>query len=112
MRIALAVEYAGDAFCGWQSQASACSVQDALERALGSIAAQRIATAAAGRTDAGVHAALQIHVALYICVQTAFEIHERNVASASRGLETIAFHSPIDRAPAGRLTYSARHATF
>jgi len=60
MRIALAVEYAGDAFCGWQSQASACSVQDALERALGSIAAQRIATAAAGRTDAGVHAASQI----------------------------------------------------
>jgi len=60
MRIALAIEYAGDAFCGWQSQASACSVQDALERALGSIAAQRVATAAAGRTDAGVHAASQI----------------------------------------------------
>ncbi len=60
MRIALAIEYAGDAFCGWQSQASACSVQDALERALGSIASQRVATAAAGRTDAGVHATSQI----------------------------------------------------
>jgi tRNA pseudouridine38-40 synthase len=60
MRIALAMEYAGDAFCGWQSQASACSAQDALERALGSIAAQTVATAAAGRTDAGVHATSQI----------------------------------------------------
>jgi len=60
MRIALAIEYAGDAFCGWQSQPSSCSVQDALEQALGSIAAQRVATAAAGRTDAGVHAASQI----------------------------------------------------
>jgi tRNA pseudouridine38-40 synthase len=60
MRIALAIEYAGDAFCGWQSQASACSAQDALERALGSIAAQTVVTAAAGRTDAGVHATSQI----------------------------------------------------
>jgi tRNA pseudouridine38-40 synthase len=60
MRIALGIEYAGDAFCGWQSQSSACSVQDALERALGSIAARRIVVAAAGRTDAGVHATSQI----------------------------------------------------
>jgi tRNA pseudouridine38-40 synthase len=60
MRIALAIEYAGDAFCGWQSQASACGVQDALERALGSIAKHRVSTVAAGRTDAGVHAASQV----------------------------------------------------
>src|SRR5438067_11901616 len=60
MRIALAVEYAGDAFCGWQSQPNGCGVQDALERALGAIAAQPIDTVAAGRTDAGVHASSQI----------------------------------------------------
>ena len=60
MRIALAIEYAGDAFCGWQSQPSGCGVQDALERALGEIAGERIATIAAGRTDAGVHATSQI----------------------------------------------------
>jgi tRNA pseudouridine38-40 synthase len=60
MRIALAIEYAGDAFCGWQSQPSGCGVQDALERALGEIAGERITTIAAGRTDAGVHATSQI----------------------------------------------------
>lgn len=60
MRIALAIEYAGDGFCGWQSQSSQCGVQDALERALGEIAGERTATVAAGRTDAGVHATSQI----------------------------------------------------
>ena len=56
MRIALGIEYAGDVFCGWQSQPSGCGVQDALERALGQIAGEPITTIAAGRTDAGVHA--------------------------------------------------------
>ncbi|HEY4137575.1 MAG TPA: tRNA pseudouridine(38-40) synthase TruA [Casimicrobiaceae bacterium] len=39
---------------------SGCGVQDAFERALGEIAGARIATIAAGRTDAGVHATSQI----------------------------------------------------
>ena len=60
MRIALALEYDGSAFCGWQSQAAACGVQDALEHALSGIAAERTAVAAAGRTDAGVHAVSQV----------------------------------------------------
>jgi len=60
MRIALALEYDGSAFCGWQSQASACGVQDALERALSEIAAGPVSVAAAGRTDAGVHAVSQV----------------------------------------------------
>ncbi|MEP7275873.1 MAG: tRNA pseudouridine(38-40) synthase TruA [Betaproteobacteria bacterium] len=60
MRIALALEYAGSAFCGWQSQPSACGVQDALERALSQVAAQRVTVVAAGRTDAGVHAVSQV----------------------------------------------------
>ena len=60
MRLAIGLEYAGDAFCGWQSQASGCGVQDALERAAGEIAAHPVTATAAGRTDAGVHAVLQI----------------------------------------------------
>ena len=60
MRIALGLEYDGSAFCGWQSQASDCGVQDHLEKALSSLAAQRISVTAAGRTDAGVHAAAQV----------------------------------------------------
>ena len=59
-RIALGLEYHGAAFCGWQTQPSACSVQDALERALTTIAGEKIATICAGRTDAGVHALGQV----------------------------------------------------
>jgi tRNA pseudouridine38-40 synthase len=60
LRIALGLEYDGSAFCGWQSQASACGVQDHLEKALGALAAERICVTAAGRTDAGVHASAQV----------------------------------------------------
>ena len=60
MRYALAVEYAGHAFCGFQSQPSRCGVQDALERAIGAIAGHPVTVSAAGRTDAGVHAVSQI----------------------------------------------------
>jgi tRNA pseudouridine38-40 synthase len=60
MRYALALEYDGGSFCGFQSQPPACAVQDALERALTAIAAAPVRVAAAGRTDAGVHATSQI----------------------------------------------------
>lgn len=60
MRVALAVEYAGAAFCGFQSQPTGCGVQDALERAIGTIAGHEITVVPAGRTDAGVHATSQV----------------------------------------------------
>ncbi|HEY1329020.1 MAG TPA: tRNA pseudouridine(38-40) synthase TruA [Casimicrobiaceae bacterium] len=60
MRIALCLEYNGSSFCGFQSQADGCAVQDALERALGAVAADDVTVVAAGRTDAGVHATSQV----------------------------------------------------
>ena len=60
MRIALGLEYDGAPFHGWQSQADGSGVQDALERALAAIAGARAHAMAAGRTDAGVHATLQV----------------------------------------------------
>lgn len=60
MRIALGLEYDGAPFCGWQHQPSGCAVQDHLELALSAFADSRIATVAAGRTDAGVHARAQV----------------------------------------------------
>ena len=59
-RIALGIEYDGSAFCGWQTQADGCAVQDAVERALSEIASHPVATICAGRTDAGVHALAQV----------------------------------------------------
>ena len=60
MRFALGIEYDGASFCGWQSQSSGCGVQDALEKAIASIAEHPIRIHAAGRTDAGVHALMQV----------------------------------------------------
>lgn len=60
MRIALSIEYDGAHYCGWQSQANACGVQDYLEVAIKNIAGHAIRIHAAGRTDTGVHALAQI----------------------------------------------------
>ena len=60
MRIALGLEYEGSGFCGWQSQASGCAVQDALEAALAEVADSPTRVVCAGRTDAGVHALGQV----------------------------------------------------
>src|SRR5438128_2534485 len=60
MRIALGISYHGSAYQGWQSQPSGLTVQDKLESVLSQFAAQPISTVCAGRTDAGVHALMQV----------------------------------------------------
>jgi len=60
VRLALGIRYNGQAYEGWQSQRSGRTVQDKLEAALGKFAAQPIGTLCAGRTDAGVHALMQV----------------------------------------------------
>jgi len=59
-RIALGIEYDGSAFRGWQSQESAVGIQSLVERALADVADHPIEVMAAGRTDAGVHALMQV----------------------------------------------------
>lgn len=60
MRLALGIRYNGMAYEGWQSQLSGRTVQDKLEAALAKFAVQPISTLCAGRTDAGVHASMQV----------------------------------------------------
>ena len=59
-KIALGIQYDGRAFCGWQRQAHALSVQQSLEESLSRIAAEDIRVFCAGRTDSGVHALGQV----------------------------------------------------
>jgi tRNA pseudouridine38-40 synthase len=61
-RFALAVEYCGERYHGWQrlKGTNHLTAQAALEDALGFVAAEPIQLVCAGRTDAGVHATNQI----------------------------------------------------
>ena len=60
MRIALGIEYDGSQFFGWQSQPCVQTVQDVLNLALSAVAGAQLTTHAAGRTDTGVHALMQV----------------------------------------------------
>jgi tRNA pseudouridine38-40 synthase len=59
-RYALKVEYHGAPFAGWQRQKDQPSVQGAIEAALAKLEPGPHTIAAAGRTDAGVHALGQV----------------------------------------------------
>ncbi|WP_417724759.1 tRNA pseudouridine(38-40) synthase TruA [Salipiger sp.] len=59
-RYALLVEYDGGPFSGWQRQTDHPSVQAAIEAALARLEPRAHTIAAAGRTDAGVHARGQV----------------------------------------------------
>ncbi|MGI9368606.1 MAG: tRNA pseudouridine(38-40) synthase TruA [Ruegeria sp.] len=59
-RYALKVEYQGEPFAGWQRQKDLPTVQGAIEDALSNIEQGSHTIAAAGRTDAGVHALGQV----------------------------------------------------
>lgn len=59
-RIALGVCYDGAPWQGWQTQPGGRTVQDTLEVALRNFVGAPVATICAGRTDTGVHAAMQV----------------------------------------------------
>jgi tRNA pseudouridine38-40 synthase len=59
-RFALGLEYDGTDFVGWQAQQNGRSVEATLAAAISRVADEPIAVRAAGRTDAGVHASLQV----------------------------------------------------
>lgn len=59
-RFAVRIEYNGAPFAGWQRQTDLSTVQGAVEAALGRLEPGPHRIAAAGRTDAGVHATGQV----------------------------------------------------
>ncbi len=59
-RYALKIEYDGSPFAGWQAQKDLPSVQGTVETALSRVEPDFPRVAAAGRTDAGVHALGQV----------------------------------------------------
>jgi tRNA pseudouridine38-40 synthase len=66
VRFKMTLEYAGTRYSGWQKQTNARTVQGELERAIGAATDGRdFECQGSGRTDAGVHALMQVaHVEL------------------------------------------------
>jgi tRNA pseudouridine38-40 synthase len=60
MRYKLTLEYDGTQTLGWQRQQDGPSVQEYMERVLETLSGHHSEVAAAGRTDAGVHALAQV----------------------------------------------------
>ena len=59
-RVALVIQYLGTNFHGWQRQPNQRTVQEEIETAISTVLERPVTLHAAGRTDAGVHAAAQV----------------------------------------------------
>ncbi|WP_293133828.1 MULTISPECIES: tRNA pseudouridine(38-40) synthase TruA [unclassified Microcoleus] len=59
-RIALVIQYLGTDFHGWQRQPNQRTVQEEIETTISNVLERPVTLYAAGRTDAGVHAAAQV----------------------------------------------------
>ena len=59
-KIKLNISYIGTAYCGWQVQPNAITVQQVLEEALAKLVRQPVPLVGAGRTDAGVNAVCMV----------------------------------------------------
>lgn len=59
-RVLLTVEYDGTAYAGWQRQITGLAVQQVLEEALAKACAHPVTVTGSSRTDAGVHARMQM----------------------------------------------------
>ena len=80
-RLALGLAYNGSAWQGWQTQPHGRTVQDTLQAALAQFADSPVGTVCAGRTDTGVHAAMQV---VHIDTQA-----ERRLESWVRGVNAL-----------------------
>ena len=110
-RIALCVEYGGDAFEGWQTQPHGRTVQDVVEGALCAVAGAPVTIVCAGRTDSGVHASAQI-VHFDSPVARPLTAWVRGVNSHLPASVAVRWAVPVDEAFHARFSASARHYRY
>lgn len=122
MRYFIELSYDGTAYHGWQIQPNGESVQGVLQRALSTLMRQEVAVTGAGRTDAGVHAALMVaHVDLTAPLPTPPSREGRDAQSAEDYLvyrlngmlpADIAIHRIYPVADDAHARFSARARTY
>lgn len=59
-RYKITIEYDGTNYSGWQKQKNAKSIQEEIEKALENFSQEKVRVHGMGRTDAGVHALMQV----------------------------------------------------
>jgi len=111
MRVALGLEYDGGPFCGWQSQSNGRSVQDELESAIARLAGMPIRVHAAGRTDAGVHASMQV-VHFDVEVDRPLTAWVRGVNSFLPSSVAVQWSKAVDPRFHARFSATARHYRY
>ena len=79
-KVSLLIQYDGTNFSGWQKQKTFNTIQETLESAIKKLSCENTKTFAAGRTDAGVHAAGQV-----VHFETDFVIPANRWADALNG---------------------------
>jgi len=108
----LTIEYDGSSYSGWQRQANARSIQQALEEAVLRFDPGASHVAGAGRTDAGVHARGQVaHVDLSREWQ-GWRLREAINAHLSAELVSVIQAAPIDGEFDARRSAVARHYRY
>ena len=122
MRYFIELSYDGTAYHGWQIQPNGESVQGVLQRALSTLMRQEVAVTGAGRTDAGVHAAMMVaHVDLTEPLPTPPAREGKDVQSAEDYLvyrlngmlpSDIAIHRIYPVADDAHARFSARARTY
>ncbi len=81
MRYFIEHSYNGTAYCGWQKQPNAISIQEKIENAISQVLSQPIAIVGSSRTDAGVHATQQF---AHFDIETPIANLEKTAYSVSR----------------------------
>lgn len=103
MRYFITLSYDGAAYCGWQRQPDASTVQQSLEKALSTLLREEIEVVGAGRTDTGVNASY--YVAHFDC--------ENGVADCAQLVYKLNLVLPHDIAVYGvRKVREQAHARF
>lgn len=95
--IKLIIAYDGGSFCGWQKTKVGPSIEETLEKVLGTILQEPISLQAASRTDSGVHARGQ--VVNFITANKRFDL-SRLFVSANQLLPKSIVVSSLQEAPA------------